>query len=32
MNFIEFDYPSDWDVEGWIKDSTMEVKDANTKT
>jgi hypothetical protein len=24
MNFIDFKYPDDWEIEGWIMNSTME--------
>lgn len=27
MNFIEFNYPSDWNLEGWIINSTTKDKD-----
>ena len=30
MNFIKYNFPEDWDIEGWIMDSTMEVDNART--
>jgi hypothetical protein len=28
MNSIEFNYPNDWYIEGWVTNTTMEDKNA----